>query len=260
VGDSAVPAGPSVPAVPRSASTVVLVRDDPFEVLMVHRNARGTFPSAMVFPGGVLEPSDADEAWLPLVRGSRAVTDDSGERAWRIAAVRECYEETGVLLVAGSTEPDAPEVAAPDARRPFLEVVRGSGGVIDLDGIVPFGHWVTPVDRPKRFDTRFFLAVAPAGQSAIADGGEVVGLDWVRPGDVVERIASGADGPWVMFPTHMNLKRLAESRTAEEALDAARRSTIVRVEPIVERRADGSVVTIIPAEAGYGVTEEARQG
>jgi len=242
------------PAVPRAAATVVLVRDDPFEVLMVQRNARGTFPSAMVFPGGVLESSDADEAWHPLLRG--AVASDASERAWRIAAVRECFEETGVLLVTGASE----LAEAPDARTPFLEVVRASGGVIDLDGIVPFGHWVTPIDRPKRFDTRFFLAAAPAGQSASADGGEVVGLDWVRPGEVVERIASGVDGPWVMFPTHMNLKRLAESTAAEQALAAARRSTVVRVEPIVERRADASVVTIIPAEAGYGVTEEARRG
>jgi len=249
---------PPVPAVPRAASTVVLVRDEPFEVLMVHRNARGTFPSAMVFPGGVLEPSDADGAWLPLLRGS--VRDDAGERAWRIAAVRECFEETGVLLVAGPPGAAATAVPVPDAGLPFLEVVRAAGAVIDLDAIVPFGHWVTPTDRPKRFDTRFFLAAAPAGQSAAADGGEVVGLEWVRPELVLGRLASGGDGPWVMFPTHMNLKRLAESATVGAALDAARRSTITRVEPTVQRKADGSVVTVIPLEAGYGVTEEVRRG
>ncbi|TAJ48205.1 MAG: NUDIX hydrolase [Herbiconiux sp.] len=236
------------PAVPRAAATVVLVRDDPFEVLMVQRNARGTFPSAIVFPGGVLESSDADEAWHPLLRG--AVASDASERAWRIAAVRECFEETGVLLVTGASE----LAEAPDARTPFLEVVRASGGVIDFDGIVPFGHWVTPIDRPKRFDTRFFLAAAPAGQSASADGGEIVGLDWVRPGELAARVLAGEPGANVMFPTLMNLLRLTESSSPKEALAAARARPRFVVEPRIERR-NGVRWSLIPVEADYPFTE-----
>jgi len=232
------------PSVPRKAATLLVVRDDPFEVLMLRRHAGATFPSAMVFPGGVVEASDGDEEWLPHLIGAGDL--DAEERAYRIAALRETWEEASIVVArrGGSALPDS---------GPFRDVVGAGGGVLELDRLQHFGHWLTPDVLPKRFDTRFYLAEVDRNVTARFDGGETVSVEWLSPEAALARAAAGDR---MLFPTRMNLKRLAESSTVAEALAAAALRPFYAVLPIVVPTPDGGRMLRIPAEAGYGVTED----
>jgi 8-oxo-dGTP pyrophosphatase MutT (NUDIX family) len=233
----------------RPAATILLLRDDPLEVLMVRRNDAAFFASALVFPGGLVEAEDGSEAWLPHVTGGEGLNAE--ERALRIAAIRETFEEAAILIADDVADRHLPAAAADAAA--FRALVAGSGGRLDLSRVQHFGHWVTPEGSPKRFDTHFFLARAPAGQEAICDGGETVSLEWVRPVDALARADAGERS--ILFPTRMNLRRLAESPDVDHAIAAAAARPRFTVRPRVEKRPDGMAV-IIPEEAGYGVTED----
>jgi 8-oxo-dGTP pyrophosphatase MutT (NUDIX family) len=228
-------------AAPRLAATVLLIRDHPFQVLMVRRNERkaDSFSSALVFPGGVVDPGDRSEDWHPHIATSEPLADE--ERALRIAACRETFEEAGVLLAHGV-------VASPPRQidgQNFLHMVARMNIRLDLDSFVHFGHWITPDISPRRFDTHFYLCRAPAVIEAVCDGQETVALEWVTP-----RAPSGA----LLFPTAVNLKRLAESECVDAALAAARARPRFTVRPNPQRQ-DGKLVIFIPEEAGYGVTD-----
>ena len=246
---------------PLPASTVLLVRDgEGLEVLMVRRSAGMAFgASAWVFPGGKVAAADAHPDWDGLSGGSYSHT----ERALRIAAAREVFEESGLLLaVHASGEPVSvedvdrygplrPEVeAAPDK---FIELIRDAGLRLILDRLVPFAHWITPEFEPRRYDTYFFLVAAPAGQQARHDGREAVDHEWVRPEALLAKRLSGEAK--LMFPTRLNLEKLAQSATAADAAGAAAATRVVTVSPVVAER-DGVRVLCIPAEAGYSVVEE----
>lgn len=232
----------------RLAATMVLIRDDPFEVLMVRRNARAVFSSALVFPGGAVDEDDHSDEWMPLLASGTNLPPL--ERALRIAAIRETFEETALLLATTADGNPVGQQKQTDA--PFLQVMRESGGLLHLDDTPHFGHWVTPVEAPRRFDTHFFVAQAPPDQQPIADGSETVDWEWASPATVVDRAKSGETS--IIFPTLLNLMRLAESSTVPAALDAARARPRFTVIPAVEDR-DGTIMVTIPAEAGYGVTE-----
>ncbi len=220
---------------------------------MVRRSSRATFASALVFPGGALDPGDFSPDWAPFIEDFDRF--EGAERAFRIAAIRETWEETSILVGTGtgtgtSTGTDAAAIVGGVS---FRDVVERSGLRLRLGAIVPFAHWVTPESEPRRFDTRFFLAAAPAGQRAVADGGETVGVEWVRPGDAA--LAARRREQPIIFPTLMNLERLAESEDTTSALAAARARAAYTVRPVFERRPDGSHLIRIPVEAGYSVTE-----
>jgi 8-oxo-dGTP pyrophosphatase MutT (NUDIX family) len=234
---------------PRTAATVLLLRDDPFEVLMVRRRQGGTFSNALVFPGGVIETTDADAEWLPHLAGATGL--DPEARAVRVGALRETFEEASILV---ARLPDGSPVAAgpPDDGTPFLELVARRGAILALDELHPFGRWVTPVLEPRRFDATFFLCRAPVQQLARQDDGETVGFEWAAPAELLDRAAAGERS--ILFPTLMNLRRLSESGDIASALAAADARPVVRVEPIARRQGDRLVITILE-DSGYGVTE-----
>ena len=245
---------------PKPAATVLIVRDAPeLEVLMVRRSAGMAFgASAWVFPGGKVAPADADPAWDDLSDGSY----DHYERSLRIAAAREVFEESGLLLATSSgNELDAEAFSTFDSHRAgveaeparFLSLVRDAGLRLTLDRLVPFAHWITPSFEPRRFDTHFFLVRAPASQIVRHDGREAVDHEWVAPETLLARRREGQAK--LMFPTRLNLEVLARAASAADAEGQARVRTVVTVEPKVEDRADGKVL-VIPAEAGYGLSEE----
>ena len=239
---------PTTPPEARLAATMVLVRDAPFEVLLVRRHAKAVFASTLVFPGGAVDDDDYNDEWMALL-GSGASLPNL-ERAIRIAAMRETFEETALLL---ATRPDGEPLEQPDrtdAR--FIDVVRASGGLLMLDDVQPFGHWITPEIAPRRFDTYFLLARAPVGQRPVPDGGETVALEWASPAETVQR--ADADAHSIIFPTLLNLIRLAESTDSAGAFAAARSRPPFTVLPAVEVREGGVRMAVIPAEAGYGVT------
>lgn len=250
--------------VPKPASTVLLVRDviagaSGVEVLMVRRSAGMAFgASAWVFPGGKVAAADADPAWDDHSEGSY----DHYERSLRIAAAREVFEESGLLLATHDGEDLTAEACtAFDGERAgveaqpqrFIELMQQAGLRLTLDRLAPFAHWITPSFEPRRFDTHFFLVRAPSVQVARHDGREAVDHVWISPADLLQRRLRGEAK--LMFPTRLNLQVLGRFANAADAEASARARTVVTVEPQVVDRADGKVL-LIPAEAGYGLTEE----
>lgn len=244
-----------VPVVP--AATILLLRDVPaFEVLMVQRHHQIDFAAgALVFPGGKTHASDHDPRWAERTLGWDATPAE--QRALRIAAIREAYEETGILLARHAdgahfrgdehAHVRRPEVVA--AADGFLSLCEEMDLALDLAALTVFARWITPAMMPKRFDTWFFLAAAPPDQLAKCDGWETVDAEWIEPRRALALAAAGERS--VIFPTRMNLKLLAESANAGEARGRADARTLVTVEPKMIDRPDGRFL-VIPGDAGYG--------
>jgi 8-oxo-dGTP pyrophosphatase MutT (NUDIX family) len=253
-------ATPRGEAIPLPASTVLLLRDgtDGLEVFMVTRHQKSSFlAGALVFPGGGVEPGDSDP------RHGDPIAADS-DLAWRIAAIREVFEETGVLLARrfGESALLGPAALAPIAARHRNRLNRREIGFGDLlmmedltaapELLVPFAHWITPAALPKRFDTRFYAVRAPEGQFGLHDDRELVASRWIRPRDALAEAA--AKQIQIVFATRLNLERLGLSETVDQALAAARARPIVTVLPVMTRTEAGRIIRI-PVEAGYGITE-----
>jgi len=250
---------------PIPSATILLIREDhgPLEVFMVQRHHQVDFASsALVFPGGKVDPADRD----PALRGRCAGADDLDEEAlvYRISAVRETFEESGVLIARERGAPGlvpAARAAGIEARwRGALNEKRTTIGeiaaaedlVLALDALVLFAHWITPELMPKRFDTHFYLVAVPRDQAAAHDGGESVDSLWITPQRALEEGAAGRLS--IIFPTRMQIAKLARATSVADALARARASRIVPVLPTVGRGAGGPVLRI-PAEADYDLTE-----
>ena len=254
---------PSTPVQPAPAATLLLVRAAAAgpEVLMVRRHDASSFAAgALVFPGGAVQAEDALEGVRARCRGLDGW--DPALAAAAVAAIRESFEECGVLLarragtgasIAGAEHGALVEryqVRVAHDASAWLEMLRAEDLELACDQLVRFAHWITPATRPKRFDTQFFVAAAPRDQAAVHDRREAVDAIWLRPADV---IAGADDGRYrLVFATRMNLLKLAASATVDAALAAARASRIVTVTPRQEQR-DGGSFLCIPLEAGYGV-------
>lgn len=245
----------------KPAATILLLRDTPeFQVLMVERHHQIDFASgALVFPGGKSHTGDHDEAWSDHAIGWGEF--DAEQRGLRIAAIREVFEEAGVLLARTASgamfsgEACAMEVrAAVDAgEMAFMDVVRDLGVQIDLNALTVFARWITPAMMPKRFDTWFYAAKAPDDQLAACDGRETVDAVWISPREAL-RLADIGERK-VIFPTRMNVQLLAEGASAEDVVARAAARPLVTVEPKVQDRPHGKVL-VLPPDAGYGVVEE----
>jgi 8-oxo-dGTP pyrophosphatase MutT (NUDIX family) len=229
------------PATPRDAATVILLREEAsgFSVFMVRRHAKSGFMAgAYVFPGGTLDANDGAPSVLAHVAGrdeeaaARALGEDDGRLALalHVAALRETFEEAGVLLADG-----VDERLAEEARRrlvakevSFEELVSELRVRLRADALTPLSRWITPEVEPRRYDARFFLARAPAAQRAAHDRVEVTAGEWLRPH---EALARGARGEIQLAPpTLRTLECLAAFASVDEAIaDAAsRRPPLVR--------------------------------
>jgi 8-oxo-dGTP pyrophosphatase MutT (NUDIX family) len=233
---------------PRLASTVLLVRDRPsgLEVFMVERHHQIDFATgALVFPGGKVDPADLDAKLRE--RCPESLAADENARALRVAAIRETFEECGVLLARPRNSPQL--VQSAQAGETFAELVERDDLLLACDCLLPYAHWITPAIVPKRFDTHFFLAAAPEHQLAVHDGHESVDSVWIQPQAALADAVAGRRT--IIYPTVMNLVRLAESRTVAEAFESARKQPIVTVQPALSRREDGKTQLSIPSNAGY---------
>lgn len=206
------PANPAVPPPPaaalRASATLVVVRDAPagIEVLLLRRAENGgdAYSGAWVFPGGVVDARDRACrgvvcAGLDDAAASARLGLKAGGLDYYVAAVRECFEESGLLFATDASGAlpalveAGPRSAAIAAGRAPLhrgetrleDLCRSCGLTLAVDRLVYFGHWLTPIGRPKRFDTRFFIAEAPAGQIATPDAAETVEQRWVAPADAL---------------------------------------------------------------------------
>ncbi|MBI1187000.1 MAG: NUDIX hydrolase [Alphaproteobacteria bacterium] len=252
------------------ASTILLVRDHPaLEVLMVERHHQIDFASgALVFPGGKVSADDHRDEWAAHADGGF----DGMERAFRVCAVREAFEESGLLMAreaaargAGAAFVGAERIAPLEGLRrsidkgetSFLETIRDAGLALALDALTPYAHWITPAMMKRRFDTRFYIAAAPGAQEALCDGSETVDATWISPAAAMA--AQKAGTRTIIFPTLMNVEMLGRTASSQAAIAAAQSRTIVTVVPELAEE-DGQRVLRIPAEAGYMQTVEKLDG
>lgn len=250
------------PVEPRLSATILLLRDQPdLQVLLVKRHYEIDFAAgALVFPGGKANEEDSDPAWVDLCDG----TYDTIERAARISAIREAYEEAGIILarpadargegaaLVGKDTAKAidPMRGAIDRREvSFLELMRERGLVLALDTLVHFGHWITPNMMPKQFDTHFYLAPTPPHQVAEQDGRETTEAIWVGAQKALDMEAAGE--ATIIFPTRMNLGKLAEVGSTAEAIARFSKEAVVTVQPVLGKDDEGRACLHIPKEAGY---------
>jgi 8-oxo-dGTP pyrophosphatase MutT (NUDIX family) len=254
-------------ATARPAATVLLLRDGPngIEVFMVVRHAAIDFAGgALVFPGGRVEEADHEVAANPLECPNPQGLDTDA-LAFRIAAIRETFEECGVLLArprGSQTLIDAPNLkrledqhrAALNAGSIGFDAVLGSEELQPApDLLVHFAHWITPSSQPKRYDTHFFLAEAPAEHLAVHDGHEAVDSIWITPAQALADTEAGRFK--LIFATARNLEKLGRSRTVQEAMETARSATVVTVQPKGMKLLGTKRLMRIPEEAGYGGSE-----
>jgi 8-oxo-dGTP pyrophosphatase MutT (NUDIX family) len=254
------------PPVARPATTVLLVRpsvpgegNSPLEVFMVVRHhAIDAFSGALVFPGGKLEDADGDPRLKARCGHADRIAPE--ELKFRVAGVREAFEECGVLLARRRGERAV--IAAADLKaieeRWRARLAKDDASIVDLveaedlelatDMMVPYAHWITPTFAPKRFDTWFFLAEAPEDQIALHDGSESVDSVWIGAQEAIDEAAAGRRT--LVHATTKNLELLAEGETVAGALAAAGNRKVVTVQPWVEVR-DGKRYLHLPPDAGY---------
>ncbi|MBA3311183.1 MAG: NUDIX hydrolase [Nocardioidaceae bacterium] len=256
-------AGTTAPVTPKGAATVVLLRDGGagLEVYLLRRHLGMAFAAGMyAFPGGTVDRRDADHAtaWAgPSAAdwATRLHCSESETRSLVGAAVRETFEESGVLL-AGTTADtvvqdttgegwERDRAALVDKRLAFADLLEQRGLVLRTDLLAAWAHWITPEFEPRRYDTRFFVAVIPPGQLTRDVSGEADTETWMRPQDAV----AGVDGGTMAMlpPTYITIAEMGRFATAAEAIAAADGRVIAAVVPGVEV-VDGEGFLIVPDE------------
>lgn len=256
--------------VPRAASTIMLVRDAPsgIEVLLLRRNAAsGWVAGAHLFPGGAVDTEDGSPA--TIVRSPRRSDEEAsrilglpaGGLAFFVAAIRESFEEAGILLA--SDGGGAPVGASKAVSRDRLVEYRhrlNAGDLsfsqfleevelfLDTDHLFYFSHWVTPEGEPRRYDTRFFVAAAPVDQEAAHDDVEVVDSIWIAPAEAMRRGEEGEID--ILLPTMSNIEAISRFNRTSDLLEA---SAVVEVPTIRPQLAITSygVRILLPGDAGY---------
>lgn len=202
----------------REAATLALLRDadDGLEVLLLRRHPGHVFgANACVFPGGACDAEDSQAL------GGIASGADLADAAYRVAAIRECFEEAGLMVALTGVLPGRDICSrwrrtVNAAESNWQRFLRHNDLRMALDQLVDFAAWTTPPGAPKRYATRFYAALAPAGQHAEADGDETVSSSWVKPAAALTEAASGRRH--LMPPTRATLETLAEFDDAQAAL------------------------------------------
>lgn len=235
----------------RPAATVVLLRDSPQgpEVFMVRRHHQIDFAGgALVFPGGKVAPED--------IHLAQAHVPDDPLGAFRLAAIRELFEEAGFLLAESTTGQTGASAEPTDRLRTqlvqagidFPAFLERLGMRPTPGALLPFAHWITPEMVPKRFDTHFFLA-RMSGEAVLShDGGETVDSLWITPREALTAAQAGRHT--IIWPTRMNLQKLAQHETVDALWAATCATPVVTVLPRMVQTPQGQRMRI-PEEAGY---------
>jgi 8-oxo-dGTP pyrophosphatase MutT (NUDIX family) len=196
------------------AASVIVLRDDPFEVLMLRRHERASFvPNFWVFPGGAV---DADDE-----RGSTLAT-------MRVAAARELFEETGIWLGAPLRDAETRRKALLAGEIGFGELLEESPVALD-ERLVWTSHWITPFGVPKRFDTYFFLTAVPRETAASLLGDEASDLRWIAPADAPATLE-------MIFPTIRNLEAIRDFRSSRALIESRIGADIPAIQPVIRDR------------------------
>lgn len=259
-------AGLVEPVTPRHAATVVLVRDvaGGTEVYALRRRSTMAFASGMyVFPGGSVDPRDAeaDIGWVgpdPAWWASRFDASEELARALVCAAVRETFEESGVLLAGPDADAVVADTSGADWEADRVALVAGDLGLaaflhrrglaVRADLLRAWTHWITPAVEPRRFDTRFLVAAMPPGQRTRAFGEEADQVEWIDPRAAVRRWRDGTLA--MMPPTLITMAEVAEHPSAAAVLTAAADRTVRPIEPQVVVRGEHADL-VLPGDPGY---------
>ncbi|MBT9512597.1 MAG: MBL fold metallo-hydrolase [Acidovorax sp.] len=215
------------PVATRPAATVLLLRDAPdeggLEVLMTRRSDKASFaPGAYVFPGGGIDALDA--APEAHAAADRRTTQNDQHLTQAIAAIRESFEELGILLARHADGPrqglmaGEEDIAALDRHQPFVAQCQARGLRLAADGVYLLAHWTADRDLARRFEVPFLVARMPEGQEPVADEAEQFEPVWVRPADALARHEAGQF--FMIFPTIRTLQRLAKFASTQAVLDA----------------------------------------
>lgn len=251
----------------RPAATVMIVDDRPdLQVLMIERNAQMAFAGGMwVFPGGGVDAGEADELeyyceGLDDAAASAILGVESGGLAYWIAAIRENFEEAGLLLGQGRDGELVGQSPLSVARQrlhrretSFLEIVRAYDLVLDTNAVHYVAHWITPLGGPRRFSARFFVSRPPQGQDVMHDESETVGWDWVSPARALARYERNE--MVMMTPTVRMLRCLMLFDSAAAVIEAA--SANLPDERVrVRHEPDGRSTFVLPGEHRYEAAGE----
>jgi 8-oxo-dGTP pyrophosphatase MutT (NUDIX family) len=243
---------PPVPVAPRPAATIALMRDgdEGVEILLLRRvRTAGFVPGAYVFPGGRVDRSDAEDEVVRhldgLDAGSAAARlglagADPPALAYYLAAVREAFEETGILVASGAdgrAPPTAAEDPGVDALRAdlmgdritFARVLERMGCRLDGGAVEYLAHWITPEPEPRRYDTRFFAAKVRTGALAVVDEREMTDAAWLAPAEALRRHRAGRLP--MVFPTIRTLQDLVRFRSVDEVLAELRTRVVPTILP-----------------------------
>lgn len=244
------------PVQPKDAATIILVRSvasdaahPEIEVFCVERSKQSKFMGGvLVFPGGKVDPQDLDPEWDGLIHG---VKDP-----YAIAAERETLEEACMLHVTERTVEHevlvnlrAELAKDPKALRAFLYTHELK---LDLSALVPLSRWITPTAESRRFDARFYVAIAPAGQPGAHDAHETVRSFWASPADVLKRWEAGEVE--LAPPTHATLMLLSTCKTPEAVLSFAAGATKEPICPKLVKAGDTLALTL-PGDPEHDVEE-----
>lgn len=259
---------PDPPSRPVAAATLVVLRPGPngrgLEVLLLRRHESAAFvPGVYVFPGGVVDPDDS--AGRLLARADGVTSEEAAQRlglpdgnppalAYYLAALRETFEETGILLGRsrqGELASCAANDAATERRRgellrrqvSFADVVEALDCRLACDALAYIAHWVTPAFERRRYDTRFFAAAVPREWDASPHRLELVDAVWYAPSEALERHDSGALP--MILPTVHTLEKLRPFSAPEEALSRLSACRVTRMEPEVVRRGEGIALVVL---------------
>ena len=251
----------------KPAATVILMREaeeSGFEIFIVKRSSRSSFGSLYVFPGGKLDPEDTERDLYACCEGmndeeasARLGIENDGLSFW-IACIRECFEETGVLLTNPSDSLIQEYEKLSSLRKQlnnkeisFKDICISESLRLRTNNIVPCAHWITPAIEPKRFDTRFFLAKVNDKQLASHDGFELTESFWIKPKDALVKLKEGKMN--MILPTISNIEQLAEFSSAFEAFNYFEGLGNNAIESILPKfvKQDGKWVGFLPGEEGY---------
>ncbi|MHB8246390.1 MAG: NUDIX hydrolase [Acidimicrobiales bacterium] len=246
------------------------MRDAPagIEVLMLRRNLSSTWVGGVyLFPGGAVDPEDASAGLIARSpdRGdgdaSKLLGVPSAGLAFFVAAIRESFEEAGILLARAAdgtpiafSDPDVEARFVEHRRRlnagelPFSELCAAEDLLLDTSRLFYFGHWITPEGGPRRYDTRFFVAAMPAGQTALHDDIEVIDSTWISPAAALSKHKAGEID--MLFPTIKHLEALNRFSSSAELLTASATVEVKTIRPKIVQTEQG-VRFLLPGDDGY---------
>jgi 8-oxo-dGTP pyrophosphatase MutT (NUDIX family) len=252
---------------PRDATTLILLRDgdDGVEIFCVQRHKKSGFlGGAVVFPGGKLDPADADPAWASHATSFGAplppiARDEEQLRALGISACRETLEEAAILPLEGEPLSNDAVLALRDRVRngsKLLAEVSALGRKLALSELVPFARWVTPTAEARRFDARFFVCKAPKGQQGAHDNHETTTSFWATPKQILERFLKKEIA--LAPPTHRTAEILMGLGTADKVFEYARTANLAPVCPILRHQKDArgeTLALVLPGDPEHDVKE-----